>query len=62
MRVQHPEVVTFYVLKREIVTVPAVGLKFDSRNIFVGVGCFLSFIDPSCCSNVLSGKVRVDRP
>lgn len=32
MRVQHPEVVTFYVLKPEIVTVLAVGLKFDNRN------------------------------
>lgn len=32
LRVQHPEVVTFYVLKREFVTVLAVGLNFDNRN------------------------------
>lgn len=62
MRVQHPEVVTFYVLKLEIVRVLVVGLNFNNRNFLRVWGFFLFFIDPGCCSNMLSGKVGMDGP
>lgn len=55
---QHPEVVTFYVQKLEIVTVLAVELNFDN-NFLVVVGG-LSFMDLTCCSNILPGKTGVD--